>query len=119
MISEEAIDLEAQIRGAATRRGLDVVKGGRFWHLIGHAGKGKAVSMLIEAFRKLYGELVTIGLGDSPNDFPFLQLVDLPVILGKPLKREFVFPLPERAHRYDVPGPEGWNQAILEILATL
>ena len=119
MISGESIDLEAQIRGAATRRGLEVVRGGRFWHLIGHAGKGKAVSMLIEASRKLYGELVTIGLGDSPNDFPFLQLVDIPVVLGKTLKNEFVFPLSERAHRYDVPGPEGWNQAVLDILATL
>ena len=75
--------------------------------------------MLIEAFRKLYGELVTIGLGDSPNDFTFLHLVDIPVVLGKPLKNEFVSPLPERAHRYDNPGPEGWNRAVLEILATL
>jgi mannosyl-3-phosphoglycerate phosphatase len=119
MISEESIDLEAQIRGAATRRGLDVVKGGRFWHLIGHAGKRKAVSMLIEASRKVYGELVTIGLGDSPNDFPFLQVVDIPVVLGKTMKSEFVFPLSQRAHRYDVPGPGGWNQAVLDILATL
>ncbi len=119
MISEVSIDLEVQLRGAATRRGLDVVKGGRFWHLIGHAGKGKAVSMLIEAFRNLFGELVTIGLGDSPNDLPFLQLVEIPVVLGKSLKNEFVSPLRERAHQYAVPGPEGWNQAVLDILATL
>ena len=119
MISKESIDMEAQIRGAATRRGLGVVKGGTFWHLIGHAGKGKAVFMLLEAYRNLYGELVTIGLGDSPNDFPFLHLVDIPVVLGNPLKNEFVSPLPERAHRYDNPGPEGWNRAVLDILATL
>jgi len=62
---------------------------------------------------------VTIGLGDSPSDFPFLQLVDIPVVLGKHLKNEFVFLLSGRAHRYDVPGPEGWNQAVLDILATL
>jgi len=119
IISKESIDLETQIRNAATRRGLDVVKGGRFWHLIGHAGKGKAVFMLLEAYRNLYGELVTIGLGDSPSDFPFLHLVDIPVVLGNPLKNEFVSPLPERAHRYDSHGPEGWNRAVLDILATL
>jgi mannosyl-3-phosphoglycerate phosphatase len=119
MISKESAVLEAQIQAGANRQGLDVVKGGRFWHLIGHAGRGKAVSMLIEAFRKRYGELVTIGLGDSPNDFPFLQLVDIPVVLGKPLETEGVLPLSGRAHRYDVPGPEGWNQAVLDILAKL
>jgi hypothetical protein len=27
--------------------------------------------------------------------------------------------LPEKAHRYDAPGPKGWNQAVLDILATL
>jgi hypothetical protein len=25
----------------------------------------------------------------------------------------------ERAQRYDVAGPKGWNQAVLDILATL
>ena len=119
VILERSKSLEAEIQDAAIRRGLDVVKGGRFWHLIGHGGKGKAVSILLEGFRKRYSELVSIGLGDSPNDFPFLQLVDIPVVLGKSLKSEFVFPLSERAHRYDVLGPEGWDQAVLDILATL
>jgi mannosyl-3-phosphoglycerate phosphatase len=109
--------LEAEIQDAALRRGLHVVKGGRFWHLIGHAGKGKAVSILLEGFRKGYGELVSIGLGDSPNDFPFLRLVDIPVVLGKPSEADPVLSLSERAHRYDVPGPKGWNQAVLDILA--
>jgi len=119
VMQEPSASLEGQVQGAATRRGLAVVKGGRFWHLIGHEGKGKAVSILMEAFRKRYGEVVSIGLGDSPNDFPFLQLVDIPVVLGKPAKAALVSSLPERAHRYDVPGPKGWNQAVLDILATL
>jgi mannosyl-3-phosphoglycerate phosphatase len=116
---ETSSSLEARIQTAATRRGLAVVKGGRFWHLIGHAGKGKAVSILLEAFRKHYGEVVSIGLGDSPKAFPFLQLVDTPILLGKPSKEELLSPLPERARRYETPGPKGWNQAVLDILATL
>jgi len=70
-------------------------------------------------FRKRYGEVVSIGLGDSPNDFPFLQLVDIPVVLGKRLTAEPVLFPSERAQRYDVAGPKGWNQAVLDILATL
>jgi mannosyl-3-phosphoglycerate phosphatase len=119
MIPEESKSLETEIRDAAIRRSLDVVKGGRFWHLIGHAGKGKAVALLLEVFQKQYRELVSIGLGDSPNDFPFLHLVDLPVALGKPLRTGAVPALPERARRCDLSGPKGWNQAVLDILATL
>jgi mannosyl-3-phosphoglycerate phosphatase len=116
---EGSKSLDAEIRDAAIRRGLDVVKGGRFWHLIGHAGKGVAVSILLEGFRKRHGEVVSIGLGDSPNDFPFLQLMDIPIVLGEPSKAELLSSPPERARRYDTPGPKGWNQAVLDILATL
>jgi len=120
LIPEGTKSLEAEIRDAAVRRGLDVVRGGRFWHLVGHGGKEKAVSMLLKGFLKRYGEVVSIGLGDSPNDFPFLHLVDLPVLLGKSSTTDPSAPsLPERTHPYDAPGPEGWNQAVLDMLATL
>jgi len=119
MIPQGSTFLEAEIQDAAIRRGLKAVRGGRFWHLIGHKGKGKAVSILMEGFRKRYGDLVTIGLGDSPNDFPFLQLVDIPVFLGQGLRRGAASDLPERTRRYDAPGPKGWNQAVLDILGTL
>jgi len=119
VIPEPSNSVEAEIRDAAIRRGLDVVRGGRFWHLIGHAGKGKAVFILMEAFRKRYGELVSIGLGDSPNDHSFLQVVDIPVVLGNPLTTESVFSRLKKIHRYDAPGPKGWNQAVLDVLAAL
>jgi mannosyl-3-phosphoglycerate phosphatase len=119
MIQEGSKSLEDEIRDAAVRRGLQVVKGGRFRHLIGHAGKGRAVSVLLEAYQKTYGEVVSIGLGDSPNDFSFLELVEIPVILGPPSLAESLTPPPDKAHRCDVPGPEGWNQAVLDILSTL
>lgn len=119
MIAEESKSAVAEIVRAARRRGLEIVKGGRFWHLIGHTGKGKAVSLLLEAYRKRYGEVVSIGLGDSPNDFSFLLLVDIPVILGKSVETEAAASWAEKAHRYDVRGPKGWNEAVLDILATL
>jgi mannosyl-3-phosphoglycerate phosphatase len=119
VIAKESAVLVAWVKAAANRRGLDITKGGRFWHLIGHAGKGKAVAILLEAFQERYGEVLSIGLGDSPNDTPFLQLVDIPVILGKSSEAEVGLSLPEGALRYDVPGPKGWNQAVLDILATL
>jgi mannosyl-3-phosphoglycerate phosphatase len=119
LIPEGQESLEPEIRNAAGLRGLHVVEGGRFLHLIGHSGKGKAVSIVLEGFQKRYGDVVSIGLGDSPNDFPFLRLVDIPVLLGQPRKTPFVRPLFERARQYDISGPEGWNQAVLDVLTTL
>jgi hypothetical protein len=45
--------------------------------------------------------------------------VDIPVVLGKRLKTESVLFLSETVYRFDTPGPKGWNQAVLDILATL
>jgi mannosyl-3-phosphoglycerate phosphatase len=110
---------KSRIENGAARRGLTAVEGGRFWHLMGHRGKGEAVSVLIEAFRRLHGTIRTVGLGDSPNDFPFLELVDIPVVVGRD-RHDFVLPSPLRGRtRTSGPGPEGWNEAMLRILAEL
>lgn len=102
---------------AASHRGLEVVRGGRFWHLIGHGGKGYAVSLVREAYRRRFPEIFSVGLGDSPNDFSFLELMDVPVLVGASAMSE---PLPRsllRAVRVAAGGPEGWNEAVLGILA--
>jgi len=102
---------------AAAKRGLTAVAGGRFWHLIGHSGKGRAVSILMEAYKRVYGGILTVGLGDSPNDFAFLELVDVPVLVGGSCQS---IVLPEsifRARQTGKPGPTGWNEAVLQILS--
>ena len=72
--------------------------------------------MLADAYRKLYGTIYTVGLGDSPNDFPFLTVVDRAFLLGGADR----FPVPEcidvRRQVYSL-GPEGWNEAMLAFLA--
>jgi mannosyl-3-phosphoglycerate phosphatase len=105
------------IEAVAKQRGLTAVQGGRFWHLIGHEGKGRAVSLLIEAFRRQHSEVITIGLGDSPNDYPFLELVDIPVVLGA-AHRGIILPESlKKARLTSETGPTGWNGAILAWLS--
>lgn len=114
---DPATETEERLIRAAAERGLAVVKGGRFWHLIGHRGKGQAVSMLLAAYRALYGDVLSVGLGDSPNDYSFLELVDIPVIVSA---RDEISSLPASlatARRTALPGPQGWNEAIRAILA--
>ena len=62
---------------------------------------------------------VTVGLGDAPNDLPFLRLVDRPVVMPRPggdLDPELVAALPHGERAPD-PGPAGWNLAVMAILA--
>ncbi len=119
VVPEESLHRRDEILEAANRRGLRIVNGGRFLHLMGHPGKGEAVSILVEAFRQRWGELLTIGLGDSPNDFPFLQLVQVPILLGAS-ERHHKFPdTLKNLRRIESPGPAAWNRAILEVLSGL
>lgn len=119
VIAEPTYEKGLRIEASAATRGITAVRGGRFWHLIGHKGKGKAVSIVIEAFRKCFGTIHTVGLGDGPNDFPFLALVDSPFLLGSAQKK---FHIPEEINRARLilrPGPEGWHEAVTTLLSEL
>ena len=109
-----------KIAESAREIGLKVLVGGRFCHLMGKsAGKGKAVQFLVHKYSEAYrGErIVTVGLGDSPNDLEMLEVVDKPIIIpnkrGKPhpllLKRGWTVAANT--------APEGWAESIAEILA--
>ncbi len=107
------------IAAAARRHGLSVSRGGRFFHLTGPATKGRALTTLLDRFRLAGRRFVTVGLGDAPNDLSFLRLVDRPVIVPRPggaLDGDLAAALPH-GERAPAAGPEGWNLAVLAILA--
>ena len=61
---------------------FNVQIGGRFIHVYGKgADKGKAVKLLTKFYRDLYGEVVTIGIGNSYTDIPMLKEVDIPALV--------------------------------------
>jgi mannosyl-3-phosphoglycerate phosphatase len=102
----------------AVERGFELARGGRFWHLFAGGDKGKAAQKLA-AFYERRESTRTIGLGDAANDLPLLRAVDVPVILPGPdgawdtaLTGELTGAL-----RAPLPGPRGWNEAVLRILA--
>lgn len=100
------------------QRGLRWRQGGRFYHLMGDNDKGVAVSRLLELYRQQYGDIRTVGLGDSPNDLDFLAVVDCPVLVAAP---DGSYNDEVRAQVSDLrlapgTGPWGWNQAVLEIV---
>ena len=96
---------------------LNVTQGGRFFHLLGDNDKGKAVSIVIKGYKDVNPKLQSIAIGDSYNDLPMLQKVDIPVLVQK-TKGIFNKKISSLTDLIRAPGvgPEGWNKAILAIL---
>jgi mannosyl-3-phosphoglycerate phosphatase len=108
----------ARLMAALQAQGLTVTKGDRFYHLTGGHGKGEAVKKLLDLYRRQWGEVVSVGLGNSANDLPFLSAVDRPVLVRNPDKtwdRHVLKALPA-IERTDGVGPQGWREAIDKIL---
>ncbi len=106
--------LKELLHQSAKSRGFRVVQGDRFSHLIGlRAGKGPTVRILIQLFKEAHPgqKVVSIGLGNSPNDKEFLEAVDLAIVIpGK----EGPHPELQRPdwHVAPSPGPAGWAAAL-------
>jgi len=106
-----------EIEDRAAPEGLQVTRGGRFHHLIGSIqDKGTAVRLVTEILGRKFGKRpLTVGLGDSPNDFPMLESVDIPVLIPHPDGQYEPFPGPG-VIRAPHPGSRGWNAAMEKVL---
>lgn len=109
-----------KLTAAVESMGFKVVVGDRFSHLIGGAaGKGVAVHQLVELYKPTFpaGEdIVTVGLGNSPNDIDMLENVDRAIVLPGTDG-----PHPQLSDRgwaiAPQPAPEGWAMAVNQVLA--
>ncbi len=101
---------------AAAERGLTVTEGGRFFHLKGRNDKGLAMEKIVSWYRRSHPRVISVALGDGPNDLPMLKRADHPVFVrsgkGASSPGERVPGLRVAAET----GPEGWNSAVLDIL---
>ncbi|MFN7937083.1 MAG: HAD-IIB family hydrolase [Bryobacteraceae bacterium] len=96
---------------AIAAQGLQVTRGGRFWHITGANDKGLAV----EAVQQRYsGPHRTIGLGDGLNDVPLLLACDVAVIIRSSQSGAIQQQVPHGTITIS-PGPAGWNEAILSL----
>lgn len=98
---------------------VQVVRGGRFVHLLKGADKGKALTWLHRRFEAVNSRgLTSIALGDGENDIAMLEQVNIAVQIRSP-KNDFpVFSAGENQQLIQTSsiGPAGWNEAIEEIL---
>jgi mannosyl-3-phosphoglycerate phosphatase len=107
--------LEALV-AAIEAKGLYCIAGGRLLHVTGNNDKGKAVEILTQLYRKKCGEITTLALGDSPNDFPMLEHVDYPILVRNHRgEHDSRIRLPNLI-KADGIGPEGWAHAVINFL---
>ena len=113
-ILEDESKLE-ELRNMAHADELDIVKGGRFYHLITRGqDKANAIKFFIKEYEKrCEGDLNTIALGDSANDLSMLQSVDTPVLIPHP-DGSYLECTIEGVIRATFPGPKGWNAVLKE-----
>ncbi len=108
---------QSQLEEKVEQIGLALTQGGRFLHLSSESEKGGAVAQLIGLYQANREDTVqSIGLGDSRNDLSMLGEVDIPVIIPNPHSIAALGNELPGAHRADIPGPEGWNDAVLSLL---
>lgn len=106
-----------QFHEALARHGLACISGSKFHTISGlQSDKGQAVRRLVNLFRRKFGPVITVGLGDSPNDAPFLALVDYAYLVRQPGRHWINLNLPH-LKKVDGVGPAGWQSVIFKLFA--
>ena len=109
----------ADLQNRADQAGLSLTRGGRFYHLMGRGDKAMAVQDFITAYRhdNPQASLVTIALGDGPNDAAMLACVDYGVKIPNPHGADFQISKPKgKIIKACAAGPEGWHDSLMSIL---
>jgi len=108
------LDLEE----TAKANGLKITRGGRFFHFIGERqDKGRAVQIATEIISgNINDKVISIGIGDSANDIPMLECVDIPVLIPHPDGSFEDLDINNLMHAGQ-PGSKGWNQIVIDILS--
>ncbi len=98
---------------------LTIQRGGIFYHCMHkNQNKSEGVTQILQMIRASASENIhTIALGDAPNDFAMMKMVEYPVLI------------PHQGHPYaiDIPNvrfapftaPTGWIDAMKQIIAEL
>ena len=110
-------DHDADLIGRkAAEKGYYFTRGGRFYHLTAGCHKGEAVRLLANLYRKEKIDPLFVGIGDSFNDLPMFQAVDMAFLVQKP-DGTYDPLIPENAARRVIgAGPRGWRAAVEEVM---
>jgi mannosyl-3-phosphoglycerate synthase len=95
--------------------GLSYTFGGKFYEVYQGGDKGKAVKILTELYKLNFGDVYTIGIGDSQNDVEMLAAVELAMVVQTANNHWNKLKV-KKLKRITGVGPEGWTKAASELL---
>ncbi len=110
--------VRSRLLAALHKAGLSCARDGRHYHLTGVTDKWLAIRKLRSLYEQAWGSVLTVGLGDSPNDLPLLQEVDLPIVVRNPAvgaSTRLLRKVPTALISSEV-GPRGWNEMMLKVI---
>ncbi|MEM6447016.1 MAG: HAD hydrolase family protein [Cyanobacteria bacterium P01_D01_bin.123] len=87
------------------------------WYLTGDVDEGTAVQVLLDCYRAHAGLVRSLGLGDTLSDAAFLSRTDNSVVLPGPQADALWEKRQSSWQMASLPGPAGWNDAVLDWLA--
>lgn len=109
----------AAFRAALLENNLSVQQGGRFLSISYGGSKALQMGKVLTHYQNQKQRVFSIALGDAPNDIEMIEAADRGIIIlnrehdGIPdLQGEKIGTI----SRSSKPGPEGWNESILELL---
>jgi mannosyl-3-phosphoglycerate phosphatase len=111
--------------------GMKVIYGGRFFDVTIGTDKGLAVGLLKRLFNnKFHNDVTFFGIGDSTNDVPMLNLMDVPMLVQRPNgswlnNEEMKMKTGSDSIGIDIAriikvegiGPNGWENAVNNIIS--
>lgn len=108
-------DLRAQLE----HRGLTLVRGGRFWHVMEPINKGRTALRVHRRLCRMWGNTpVILACGDSENDLPLLQVARGAVLFPKP-DGQFLSITQQSVVYARSAGALAWLEAVNQLLHTL
>lgn len=109
LAGERLLEVENQLQPM----GYSLSRGGRFFTVqSARVNKGKAVRWMMELFRQSFAQSsIFAAIGDSPNDVPMLEVVDVPFLVQSPDHTWAEVDIPQLIHIQAV-GPTGFSAAV-------
>lgn len=90
---------------------LSIFEGGRFLHVLDNYDKGIALSVFLKIKKIFDSEYKVIGLGDSENDIPMLELTNFACIIKSKANSKFILKN-KNFYKSNSFAPQGWKESL-------